>query len=66
MPNQIIHELKETRKRTLETLERVKELDENDSDRIFFEKQLKSRIKFIDKLLKENQNEAKKMGQNTI
>lgn len=62
MPNQIIHELKETRKRTLETLERVKELDENDSDRIFFEKQLKSRIKFIDKLLKENQNEAKKMG----
>lgn len=62
MQNQIIHELKETRKRTLETLERVKELDENDSDRIFFEKQLKSRIKFIDKLLKENKNEAKKMG----
>jgi len=62
MQNQIIHELKETRKRTLETLERVKELDENDRDRIFFEKQLKSRIKFIDKLLKENQNEAKKMG----
>lgn len=61
MPNQIIHELKETRKRTLETLERVKELDENDSDRIFFEKQLKSRIKFIDKLLNDggNKNECK-------
>lgn len=62
MQNRIIHELKETRKRTLETLERVKKLNENDKDRIFFEKQLKSRIKFIDKLLKENQNEAKKMG----
>ena len=57
MQNNIIHKLQETRKRTLETLERVRELDENDSDRIFLEKQLKSRIKFIDKLLNDGGNQ---------
>lgn len=45
--------MKETKRKTEKTLERVRELDENDSDRKFLEPQLIARIKFYDDCLKD-------------
>lgn len=45
--------VKDTKRKTEKALERVRELDENDSDRKFLEPQLIARIKFLDDCLKD-------------